>query len=72
MNMYVGTHIHHFEGVSAEKSDDLLSKIMKHATSDKYFTSVAWENVGDLVIWDNTCTVSFPVDFLCCQPWRDR
>jgi len=57
MNLYVGTHIHHFEGVSAEKSDELLSKVMKHATSDKYFTSVAWENVGDLVIWDNTCVM---------------
>lgn len=58
MNLYVGTHIHHIEDVSAEKSDELVAKIMAHATRDRYFTTVEWENVGDLVIWDNTAVVS--------------
>ena len=39
------------------ESDELLAKLMAHATQDKYVVSVPWENVGDLVIWDNTCTM---------------
>ena len=56
-NLYVAAHAHHIEGVSPEKSQELLSTLMKHATQPKYTTSVSWENVGDLVIWDNTCVM---------------
>jgi alpha-ketoglutarate-dependent 2,4-dichlorophenoxyacetate dioxygenase len=57
MNLYVAAHAHHIEGVSPEKSKELLDTLMKHATQKKYTVSVSWENVGDLIIWDNTCVM---------------
>jgi len=55
MNLYVGTHAHHVEGVTEEKSRELLKTLMEHATQEKYRATVPWENISDLVIWDNTC-----------------
>ncbi|RFN54478.1 alpha-ketoglutarate-dependent 2,4-dichlorophenoxyacetate dioxygenase [Fusarium flagelliforme] len=57
MNLYLAKHIHHIEGLSAEESQALFNKLFDHATQDKYRLEVEWQNVGDLVIWDNTCTM---------------
>jgi len=55
MNLYVGAHAHHVEGVTEEKSRELLKTIMEHATQRKYCVTVPWQTVGDMIIWDNTC-----------------
>ncbi|EXK26079.1 alpha-ketoglutarate-dependent 2,4-dichlorophenoxyacetate dioxygenase [Fusarium oxysporum f. sp. melonis 26406] len=57
MNLYLAKHIHHIEGLSTEESQELFDKLFDHATQDKYRLEVEWRNVGDLVIWDNTCTM---------------
>ncbi|KAF2187324.1 alpha-ketoglutarate-dependent 2,4-dichlorophenoxyacetate dioxygenase [Zopfia rhizophila CBS 207.26] len=57
MNLYIAAHAHHVEGVSKEKSDELLRTLLEHATQEKYRISVPWENVNDLIIWDNTCVL---------------
>ncbi|KAK1241988.1 hypothetical protein MKX07_007811 [Trichoderma sp. CBMAI-0711] len=57
MNLYIAAHIHHIEKVSRERSAILLEKIFKHATQPKYVIEVEWKQSGDLVIWDNTCTM---------------
>ncbi|ETS03604.1 2,4-dichlorophenoxyacetate alpha-ketoglutarate dioxygenase [Trichoderma reesei RUT C-30] len=57
MNLYIAAHIHHIEKVSKERSAILLEKIFKHATQPKYVIEVEWKQPGDLVIWDNTCTM---------------
>lgn len=57
MNLYIAAHAHHVEGVPKEKSDQLLKDLLQHATQDKYRISVPWENVGDMIIWDNTCVL---------------
>ncbi|PTB81952.1 Clavaminate synthase-like protein [Trichoderma longibrachiatum ATCC 18648] len=57
MNLYIAAHIHHVEKVSEEKSKALLEKIFHHATQPKYVIEVEWKQPGDLVIWDNTCTM---------------
>lgn len=54
MNMYIAAHAHHVVGVTKEKSDWLLETLLGHATQEKYRISVGWDNVGDLIIWDNT------------------
>lgn len=54
MNLYIAAHAHHVEGVSEAESRELLDTLMRHATQDKYTVSIPWENVGDLIIWDNT------------------
>jgi alpha-ketoglutarate-dependent 2,4-dichlorophenoxyacetate dioxygenase len=53
--LYVGAHCHHIEGVPKEKSDALLKRLMEHTTQPKYVLSVDWQNLGDMVAWDNTC-----------------
>lgn len=53
MNLYIAAHAHHIEGVSTQKSADLLSYLMHHATQPKYVLKVSWQQPGDLVIWDN-------------------
>ena len=59
MNLYVAAHCHHLEGPGMDeaKSRELLNTLLKHATQDKYVTSVSWENDGDMVIWDNRCVM---------------
>lgn len=57
MNLYIAAHAHHVADVTKEKSDALLKQLLDHATQPKYTTSVPWENVGDMIIWDNTCVM---------------
>ncbi|RAO64658.1 uncharacterized protein BHQ10_000670 [Talaromyces amestolkiae] len=54
-NLYIASHIHHIEGLEFEKSKELVDRLMQHATQDKFVTQVEWKNIGDLIIWDNTC-----------------
>lgn len=57
MNLYIAAHVHHIEGVQEEMSQSLIDQLFKHATQDKYVLEIEWESPGDLVIWDNTCTM---------------
>jgi alpha-ketoglutarate-dependent 2,4-dichlorophenoxyacetate dioxygenase len=57
MNLYIAKHAHHIEGLSPEKSDELLERLIAHATQDKYTIEVPWHGVGDMVMWDNTCVM---------------
>lgn len=57
MNLYLAMHIHHIEGLELEKSQELFDMLFEHASQEKYRVAVEWYNVGDLVIWDNTCTM---------------
>jgi alpha-ketoglutarate-dependent taurine dioxygenase len=41
------------EGMHPSESHDLLQRLMRHATQDKYIYRHQWQ-LGDLVIWDNT------------------
>jgi alpha-ketoglutarate-dependent taurine dioxygenase len=44
------------EGMHAAESHDLLERLIRHATQDKYVYRHRWQP-GDLVIWDNTGTM---------------
>jgi alpha-ketoglutarate-dependent taurine dioxygenase len=44
------------EGMHPAESHDLLERLMRHATQDKYVYRHKWQ-MGDLVIWDNTGTM---------------
>lgn len=57
MTLYIATHIHHIDGLEPQASKKLFDRLFTHATQGKYRLLVEWENVGDLVIWDNTCTM---------------
>lgn len=57
MNLYIAAHAHHVEGVSPEKSKELISTVYKHACDPKYVVSIDWQKNGDLILWDNTCVM---------------
>jgi len=58
MNLYVGAHLHHIQGVSPEKSQELISTLNKHVAQDKYTFTASWNDPGDMIIWDNRCALS--------------
>lgn len=53
LNLYVPAHCHHIEGLDAEKSRKKLDFLFTHATQRKFVVSVAWQNPGDVIMWDN-------------------
>ncbi|KZL64430.1 alpha-ketoglutarate-dependent 2,4-dichlorophenoxyacetate dioxygenase [Colletotrichum tofieldiae] len=57
MNLFVPSHCHHIEGLEAGEGREKLEFLYRHATQDKFVVSVPWKEVGDLVMWDNTCTL---------------
>lgn len=57
MNLYIAAHVHHIEDMEPQRSQALVSQLFKHATQAKYTFEIEWESPGDLVIWDNTCTM---------------
>lgn len=57
MNLYIAKHAHHVEGLPTEESDALLERLISRATQEKYTIEVPWHEVGDLVMWDNTCVM---------------
>lgn len=57
MNLYVAAHVHHIEGLELEESHTLFHELYAHASRDKYVVEIEWKHPGDLVIWDNTCTM---------------
>lgn len=40
MNLYVASHVHHIEGVSPEKSKQLIDAVYKHACNPKYIVPI--------------------------------
>jgi len=48
--------ISHIEGMTPEASVALIEAVMQHASQDRYVYRHQWQD-GDLVIWDNRCTL---------------
>jgi taurine dioxygenase len=46
----------HIQGVEAAESEAILEFLYRHSTSPTYTLRHRWQ-VGDLVIWDNRCTI---------------
>ena len=46
----------YIEGVSEEESRELLDRLLAHATQPRFIWTHRWR-VGDLVMWDNRCTM---------------
>jgi hypothetical protein len=57
VNLYIGAHLHHIEGMSKEESDKLRDTLKDHATQPKYKYTFEWEQPGDMVMWDNRATL---------------
>ena len=54
--LYLASHASHIVGWPEEKGRALLAELTAHATQRKYVYAHQWR-VGDLLIWDNRCTM---------------
>ncbi|HEX7081355.1 MAG TPA: TauD/TfdA family dioxygenase [Gammaproteobacteria bacterium] len=54
--LYIGAHASHIVGWPVDAGRALLDELLDFATQPKYVYSHAWRS-GDLVIWDNRCTL---------------
>jgi alpha-ketoglutarate-dependent 2,4-dichlorophenoxyacetate dioxygenase len=54
--LYLAAHASHIEGMPIPDGRLLLLDLMEHATQSKFVHAHRWHE-GDLVIWDNRCTM---------------
>ena len=55
--LYIAKHASHIVGWPVEEGRALLNDLIDFATQPQFVRSVAWKQPGDLVIWDNRCTM---------------
>lgn len=55
-NLYVASHAGHIAGMDDREARALIDQMLAHATQ-RQFTHVHRWRVGDLVMWDNRCTL---------------
>src|SRR6266446_6035707 len=54
--LYIAAHASHIEGMAVPDGRLLLMELMEHATQRQFVQTHRWRQ-GDLVIWDNRCTM---------------
>ncbi|MCB5426059.1 TauD/TfdA family dioxygenase [Altererythrobacter sp. CC-YST694] len=54
--LFIAAHTMDIEGMSREEGRSLIRQLIEHCAQPQYIFSVKW-HVGDLVIWDNLCTM---------------
>jgi len=54
--LYVASHASHIIGMPIADGRLLLMDLIEHATQRRFVHSHTWKQ-GDLVIWDNRCTM---------------
>ena len=60
--LYIASHAMRIIGMSDLEGVALLDELMAHATQPQFIYSHRWR-VGDLVIWDNRCTLHRGTDY---------
>jgi alpha-ketoglutarate-dependent 2,4-dichlorophenoxyacetate dioxygenase len=55
-SLYMGAHASHIVGWPVPEGRILLADLLEHATQREFIYAHEWR-VGDLVIWDNRCTL---------------
>ena len=55
-SLYVASHAERIVGWPLPEGRLLIAELIAHATQPRFVYSHAWR-VGDLVIWDNRCTM---------------
>jgi taurine dioxygenase len=66
-SLYIGSHVHYFEGMTAEESAPLIAFLRAHSARPEFTCRFRWRN-GSLAFWDNRCTQhlainDYPEDF---------
>ncbi|MER5770839.1 TauD/TfdA dioxygenase family protein [Streptomyces sp. NPDC001985] len=55
-SLYLASHASHVIGWPVEKGEALLDELIRFATQERFVYTHDW-TVGDLVMWDNRCTM---------------
>ena len=61
-HLYIAAHASHILGWPVEEGRALIKELTEHATQQKYVYAHKWRQ-GDLLIWDNRCTMHRATDF---------
>lgn len=61
--LYIASHARRILGIPDEASTQLLRYLLDHSEQPKYQLAVRWKNVGDVVQWDNRCTMHRATSF---------
>jgi len=54
--LFIAAHTMDIEGMDKDEGRALIKRLIEHATQPQYIFSVRY-NVGDMVIWDNLCSM---------------
>ncbi len=68
--LYIASHASHIVGMPVEEGQALLRELMEFATQPQFVYCHKWR-VGDLVIWDNRCTMHRATPFDATDEVRD-
>jgi alpha-ketoglutarate-dependent 2,4-dichlorophenoxyacetate dioxygenase len=68
--LYISSHGSHIIGMPFEEGRTLLSELIEFATQPQFVYRHKW-HVGDLVIWDNRCTMHRATPFAATEHVRD-
>lgn len=68
--LFIAAHTMDVEGMDKDEGRALIRQLIEHATQPQYVFSVSW-NVGDMVIWDNLCSMHRGGDFDYARYKRD-
>jgi alpha-ketoglutarate-dependent 2,4-dichlorophenoxyacetate dioxygenase len=61
-SLYLASHIGRIQGLRDEEAESLLQELIAHATQRQFVYTHRWR-VGDLVMWDNRCTMHRGTEF---------
>ena len=68
--LYIAAHASHILGMPIDEGQALLAELMEFATQPRFVYRHEWQ-VGDLVIWDNRCTMHRATPFDATDHVRD-
>ncbi len=60
--LFIAAHTMDIEGMDKAEGRKLIKELIEHCTQPQYTFEVSW-NVGDMVIWDNLCTMHHGCEF---------
>jgi len=61
-SLYIASHIGHIRGMPDAEAAALVDELVAHATQPQFVYTHRWRN-GDLVMWDNRCTMHRGTEF---------
>ena len=60
-SLYIGNHVHYFEGMTEAESQPLIDHLRAHSVRPEFTCRFRGQN-GSLAFWDNRCTQHFAIN----------